>query len=151
MTALVAVVLAAHVLCAAVWFGAMAYSLGVVQPRIERALGDRSEPMLVVLAAGARWKVAGLIGVLALTGAALALLPTHRSAVWWAAIVVSVLALVGAAAVFWAVSWRMWPARVFAMPDELPAHRRRFRVVAWTMATLTGVATVAGVVAHVVT
>lgn len=151
MTALVAVVLAAHVLGAAVWFGAMAYSLAVVQPRVERALGDESEQLLVVLAAGARWKVAGLIGVLALTGAALALLPVHRSPVWWTAVAVSVLALLGAAAVFWRVSWRMWPARVFATTDELPAHRRRFRAVAWTMVTLTGIATVAGVVAHVVT
>ncbi|MBO0830127.1 MAG: hypothetical protein J2P24_20325 [Streptosporangiales bacterium] len=149
MTGLVAVVLAAHVLCAAVWFGAMAYSLAVVQPRVERVLGNQSEQLLVVLAAGARWKVAGLVGVLAVTGGALALLPAHRSPVWWTAIVVSAVALVAAAAVFWRVSWRMWPARVFATADELPAHRRRFRAVAWTMVTLTGVATVAGVVAHV--
>ncbi|MQA05886.1 MAG: hypothetical protein GEV07_25290 [Streptosporangiales bacterium] len=128
----------------------MAYSLAVVQPRVERTLGDDAEELLVVLGSGARWKVLGLIAVLAASGVALVFLTAQRSPVWWVAVAVSGVALLAAAGVFCVVSWRMWPARVFAVRDELPVHRRRFRLVAWTMLTLTGIATFAGVVAHVV-
>ena len=48
------------------------------------------------------------------------------------------LLLVLASAVFWWVSWRGWPRRVFALPDELPAVQRRFRVVAIVMCGLVG-------------
>ncbi|MQA79356.1 MAG: hypothetical protein GEV10_12910 [Streptosporangiales bacterium] len=149
MTFLTLVVTAAHVFAAAVWFGAMAYSLAVVQPRVERVLGGRAEELLVILGSGARWKVVGLIGVLAASGVGLVLLAPGDGALWWASVVASAVALVAATAVFCVVSWRMWPARVFALPGELPAHRRRFRLVAWTMLTLTGAATAFGVLAHV--
>lgn len=150
MTALTILVTAAHVFAAAVWFGAMAYSVAVVQPRVERTLGADAEDMLVVLAAGARWKVLGVVAVLAASGVGLVVLATGRGPLWWAAVAVSAAALLAATAVFCLVSWRWWPARVFAVGDELPAHRRRFRAVAWAMLTLTGIATFAGVVAHVV-
>jgi hypothetical protein len=45
------------------------------------------------------------------------------------------------------VSWRGWPARVFALPAELPALHRRFRRVALVMTGLVGAAFVLGVVA----
>lgn len=150
MTLLTVAVAAAHVFAAAVWFGAMAYSLAVVQPRVQRMLGDDAEQLLVVLASGARWKVVGMVAVLAGTGVGLVFLEPGGSALWWAAVVVSAVALAAATCVFCLVSWRMWPARVFALPAELPVHRRRFRMVAWTMVCLTGAATLAGVVAHVV-
>jgi hypothetical protein len=54
---------------------------------------------------------------------------------------------VAAAAVFWWVSWRGWPARVFALPAELPALHRRFRRVALAMTGLVCAAFVLGVVA----
>jgi hypothetical protein len=60
-----------HVATAAVWVGAMAYSLTVVQPRAERLLGERYEAFAAELAAGARWKVLGLAAVLGASGAGL--------------------------------------------------------------------------------
>ena len=54
---------AAHVLVAAAWFGAMAYSLAVVQPRAVRFLADerRSEDFAATLASGARYSVLVLV------------------------------------------------------------------------------------------
>jgi hypothetical protein len=49
-----------------------------------------------------------------------------------------------AAAAFWWVSWRGWPARVFALPAELPAQQRRFRRIALLMTGLVGAAFVLG-------
>ena len=51
----------------------------------------------------------------------------------------AVLGLQAAAAgVFTHVSWRHWPRRVFALPQELPGYWRRLRVQAWVMLGLIG-------------
>lgn len=34
-----------------------------------------------------------------------------------------------AAAVFGWVSWRLWPARIFALPEEIAGWQRRFEAV----------------------
>lgn len=143
---------AAHLLVGAVWFGAMAYSVAVVQPRAARFFGtpQRYEEFAQQVAAGARWRVVGLIATLAATGAVLALVadrPDQRT-LWWSLLAVKALLLVAAAAVFWRVSWRMWPRRVFATGDELPAHHRAFSQAGWTLIGLVGAAAVVGVVAH---
>ena len=38
------------------------------------------------------------------------------------------------------MSWRAWPRRVFALPDELPGLQRGFRSAAVTMLALVGAA-----------
>jgi hypothetical protein len=48
---------------------------------------------------------------------------------------------------FWWVSWRAWPRRVFALPAELPAEQARFRRVALTMTALVAVAFFLGLLA----
>jgi len=138
-----------HLGVATLWFGSMAYSLFVVQPRLARALGDpvRAEEAYRALAAGNRWRVAGLIAVLALSGVGLALLHDGRSATWWLLVSAKAGLLLAASALFWWVSWRGWPRRVFARPAELPAEQARFRRVALVMATLVGAAFLLGVVA----
>ena len=59
-----------HAGTAAVWLGAMLYSLLVVQPRAAATLDD-SEPLAVALAAGARWKAVAMVATLASSGAGL--------------------------------------------------------------------------------
>jgi hypothetical protein len=54
-----------------------------------------------------------------------------------------------ALAVFARVSWRLWPARVFALPAEFDALRRRFRLAALTLLGTVGLATALGVAAQV--
>jgi hypothetical protein len=143
------VVTLVHLGVATLWFGSMAYSLFVVQPRLARALGDpvRAEEAYRELAAGNRWRVVGLIAVLALSGVGLVWLHDGRSAAWWFAVAAKAGLLVAASAVFWWVSWRGWPRRVFALPAEIPAEQARFRRVALVMAALVGAAFVVGVVA----
>ena len=138
-----------HLGVATLWLGGMTYSLFVVQPRLGRALADpvRVEDVYRELAAGNRWRVVGLIAVLALTGVGLVLVYDGRSAVWWLAVAAKLGLLVAASALFWWVSWCGWPRRVFALPAEIPAEQARFRRVALVMAGTVGAAFVLGVVA----
>jgi uncharacterized membrane protein len=145
---------AAHVLVAAAWFGAMAYSLAVVQPRAARFLEEerRREAFAATLAAGARYGVLAVIAVLALSGGALVLVGADegRDDAWWALIGLKVALLALATAVFARVSWRLWPQRLFAGPDELPGVRRRFLRAAYVLTAAVAVAIVAGVAAAAV-
>ncbi|MGN9845875.1 hypothetical protein ACTMTI_47930 [Nonomuraea sp. H19] len=132
------ILLIMHLAAAAVWFGAMAYSLAVVQPKISRFFPTPSarEEFLLLLAQGNRWKVAPLIGFLALSGLALGL-------------AVPAVLYLAAGVVFGNVSWRHWPARLFALPEELPGYQRRLRLQAWTMLGLVGTAFVFALAARV--
>jgi Flp pilus assembly protein TadB len=135
-----------HAGVGAVWLGSMAYSLFVVQPRVGRVLAaGPAEDVYRELAAGNRWRVVALIAALGVSG--LALIPlTHHTGIWWALLTIKFALLVLATAVFWWVSWRGWPQRVFALPDELPALQRRFRRVAIVMFGLVGIGFALGVV-----
>ena len=129
-----------HAGVAGLWLGAMAYSLFVVQPKLARMVGgdaDAEEDAQRVLANGNRWPVVGLVSVLWCSGAALVALDGDRD---WAVVAVKAVLLAAASALFWWVSWRAWPRRVFALPAELPALRSRFRAVAVTMFALVGAA-----------
>jgi hypothetical protein len=142
-----------HTGIGAVWLGSMVYSLGVAQPRIGRLFGDpaKAEEVYRELAAGNRWRVVAMIAFLGLSGAALLLSDgdggSDRTATWWALIAAKVGLLIAAAGGFWWVSWRGWPARVFALPAELPALQSRFRRVAIGMTALVAAAFALGVVA----
>jgi hypothetical protein len=145
---------AAHALVAAAWFGAMVYSLAVVQPRSARFLGDeeRREAYAATLASGARRPVLAVIALLLLSGVALLATGASdgRSDGWWALVAVKGALLLAAAAAFWHVSWRLWPARVLALPEELAALRRRFRRVALALTALVGAGIVLGAAARAV-
>jgi Flp pilus assembly protein TadB len=143
------VLILVHLGVGAVWLGGMLYSLFVVQPRIPRVLPDpvRAEDLYRELGAGNRWRVVGLIGVLALSGLLLLYIQSGHSSLWWAVVAAKVLLLVAASVLFWWVSWRGWPRRVFALPEELPAEQARFRRVALAMAGLVGIAFFLGIAA----
>ena len=143
------VLILAHLGVGALWLGSMAYSLFVVQPRIARVVADpvRAEDIYRELGAGNRWRVIGLIITLAVTGILLLFVHGGHSYGWWVAIGVKATLLVGASALFWWVSWRGWPMRVFSLPAEIPGVQARFRRVALAMAGLVGCAFVLGVAA----
>ena len=133
-----------HTTVAALWLGAMAYSLSVVQPRLARMVGEgRVEAAQQQLAHGNRWPVVAMIALLWSTGAGLALLG-GGDGWWWLGVAAKAALLAAATALFWWVSWRGWPRRVFALPAELPGIQRRFRRVALAMFVLVGAAFVAG-------
>lgn len=146
---------AVHVLLAAVWLGAMAYSLAVVQPRAERLLGEqRYEEFAAVLASGARWPVLALCAGLGLSGGGLvAVVLADRAPTtgWWVLVGAKSVVLIVAMVVFWYVSWRLWPQRIFAVPDEVPALRRAFWRAAATLLALVVTEFVLGAAAQAVT
>jgi hypothetical protein len=127
----------------------MTYSLFVVQPRIARVVPDpaRAEEFYRELGAGNRWRVIGLIGALFVTGVGLIIVQSGQSLGWWLAVGLKAALLVAASGLFWWVSWRGWPRRVFALPAELPALQGRFRRVALAMTALVGLSFVLGVAA----
>ncbi|WP_331767325.1 hypothetical protein [Embleya sp. NBC_00896] len=127
----------AHLTLAASWMGSMAYSLTVVQPKVASFLPDeqRREEFLVTLAHGNRRKVVGLVAALLLTGVAVIVSSAGAKVVGYAA---ALVLYAGAAGIFAHVSWRHWPARVFALPPELAGFRRRLRLLATTMLALVG-------------
>jgi putative copper export protein len=135
-----------HAVVAAVWLGAMLYSLLVVQPRAGEFFGtpERYEPFAVVLAAGARWKVIGMVATLAVSGGGLVAVEIARaenpSTLWIALVVAKGVLLLAAFALFAHVSWRLWPARIFTPDAELAGVQTRFRTVALTLTGLVSVA-----------
>ncbi|WBQ04970.1 hypothetical protein [Kribbella sp. CA-293567] len=143
MTALIAIV---HAGLAAAWVGGMSYSLFVVQPKLKKYFAGRDEErehLTAVIASGNRYKVLGLIGVIATTGLALLLLD-HRN--WWIHAVKALLLLI-ATAIFWYVSWRHWPRRIFATDAERPALQRQLITLATIMLALSGTAFALGIAA----
>jgi Flp pilus assembly protein TadB len=135
-----------HAGLAAAWVGGMAYSLFVVQPKLKKFFGpdqESREALTAVIASGNRYKVLALIGVIAATGVVLLLLDHEH---WWIHLVKAVL-LLAATTIFWYVSWRHWPRRVFATPAERPALQRQLYLLAGTMLTLTATAFALGVAA----
>jgi Flp pilus assembly protein TadB len=135
-----------HAGLTAAWVGGMAYSLFVVQPKLKKFFGpdeDSREALTAVIASGNRWKVLGLIAVIAITGLILLLLDDHH---WWIHAVKAVL-LLTATAIFWYVSWRHWPRRVFATSTERPTLQRQLRILATVMLALAGLAFALGIAA----
>jgi hypothetical protein len=128
-----------HLTIAATWLGSMTYSLNVVQPKVARFFADdqRREEFLVTLAHGNRWRVVALIGALLVTAAGVTVTAPRDAAIGYGV----VLGLYAVAALIFAnVSWRHWPARVFALPAELPGFRRSLTRQAWALLTLVGAA-----------
>lgn len=140
---------AVYLLPAAVWTGSMTYSLALVQPRSAKFFtdDDQLEDFITVLAHGNRWRVLAMAATLIASAAAIIVLGP-----WAGARVVYGIALaldVAATAVFVHVSWRHWPARVFALPEERSDFRRKLRISARAIWLLVGSGFVLTLVASV--
>jgi uncharacterized membrane protein len=139
-----------HVLAAAGWFGAMCYSAFILHPRARRFFTNAAdfEAFIATVSDGARWKVLGTLALIGLSGTGLTLLSGSRSPTWWVLIAAKSLFLLAALGLFVYVSWRLWPARVLALPNEIPRFQAIFRRVAGAMIALAAMAMVLGAVAH---
>src|SRR5262245_47002825 len=141
-----------HGLAGAAWFGAMFYSLTVLQPRAA-AFFDKPaqfEEFIAAVSHGARWKVLSAFAIVGLSGfGLLALLwPASASPVWWTLIGVKIVLFLTALGVFIHTSWRLWPARILALVEEIPGYQRKFGLVGRTMIALIGLALALGIAAH---
>jgi uncharacterized membrane protein len=146
-----ALILGVHVLGGGVWIGAMAFSVFVLHPRAERFFsgGSAFEDFIFTVVHGARWKVvAGIVGIVA-SGVALAVAILPAAVTGWSGIVAAKVGLlVISLALFIYVSWVLWPLRVFASADELPAVRRRFWWVGVVMIACNALNMGLGILAH---
>jgi uncharacterized membrane protein len=138
-----------HVLATGAWFGAMLYSLVVLQPRAMLYF-DRPqefENFIAAVSDGARSKVLWAAGLSALSGAGMAVAtwPEENSTAWVLLGAVKIVLLLLALVVFGYASWRLWPARVMATREEIPRFQVAFRRVGLAMLTLIGSAAVLGV------
>src|SRR5688500_12797777 len=140
MTLSYALLAVAHALAGAAWFGAMFYSLTVLHPRATNYFQSDAEfeEFIATVSQGARWKVLPGLPLIGGTGAALLLLALRDSAApvsrAWVAVIIAKLALfLAALVIFCYASWRLWPRRIFASPEELPSIRAKFRRVAMSL------------------
>ncbi|WP_330277846.1 hypothetical protein OG205_20530 [Lentzea sp. NBC_00516] len=135
---MVVIVQLVYLVLTTLWLGSMVYSLVVVQPRVARFFRDdeQREEFLVVLANGNRWPVVALVVGLLFSGGGVAIAGSGAVSVGFT---LAVGLDVVAAGIFVDVSWRHWPARIFALPEEIPGFRRRLTVRAATMTVLVGV------------
>ena len=132
-----ALVLAVHVLGGGVWIGAMVFSVFVLHPRAEKffARSAEFEDFIFHVVHGARWKVLAGIAAIVASGVALAWSHAATPSPWPALVAAKIGLLLAAVALFLHVTLHLWPRRVFAREDELPAIRRRFWIVGVAMIT----------------
>jgi uncharacterized membrane protein len=142
----------AHVLTAAVWLGAMVYSFFLLHPRARKYFQkpEEFETFIATVSQGARWKVLGALGVIGISGIALIFFrrPEPLTATWLALIGAKVILFLAALGLFVHISWRLWPARIFATTEEIPHHQKVFTRAAACMLLLAGLSTILGILAH---
>ncbi len=142
----------AHVLAGAAWFGAMFYSLTVLQPRAARYFVKPAEfeTFVAAMSQGARWSVLAAFGLVGISGMALALLHDSDaiSPRWLLLLGIKTALFAVAFGLFVHISWRLWPARVMALAHEIPHFQRVSRRLATIMLCLVGLSMALGVLAH---
>jgi hypothetical protein len=141
-----------HALAGATWLGAMVYSFVVLHPHARRYFEQETEfeAFIAAISHGARWPVLLALALLGGTGGGLVALsrPQPPAPLWMALIAGKGVALAAALSLFLYTSWRLWPARIFAPPDEVRRFQRTFHRVAITMITLASFSTACGVLLH---
>lgn len=140
-----------HIVASAGLFGAMGYSIGVVQPRARRFFEKPAdfEEFTAFISHGARWKMIGTLALIALTGALLVIFHPHEADHrWLVSIAAKIIILLIATLLFCYASWGLWPARIFASREGIPHFQRRFRLVGYTMITMVVLEFVLAAVAH---
>lgn len=117
----------AHIWIAALWLGGTWFSLISLHRRGPRLFTDEAEFERVIagLTRGNRWLLLAAASGLALTGGLMWALVEADAALWSTLIAAKLALLLGNVAIVAWVSWIIWPRRLFALPAELPAIRRR--------------------------
>ncbi len=132
----------AHGLSAAAWFGAIFYRTTIVDPKAFRHFTDRVEyeRFSIRLAHGMRYVVSAGLLICGFSGFALMGLKWNSSNETWLGLVIAkVLVWLAACGLFGYVSWVHWPWRSLAASEEFPAYRRQATILAGAMTALSGV------------
>lgn len=139
-----------HVWIGAAWLGGVWLSLTALHGRGPSLFARDAdfERTIAGFSRGNRRVLIGCALAMAATGAALWVLRGPGDGLWQALVAIKAGLLVANAAVFAYVSWVLWPARLFALPAELPALRRRQTRLRVASLVLLGASAALGVVAH---
>jgi hypothetical protein len=150
-----ALLLGIHTLGGGVWIGAMVFSIFVLHPRAEQYFqrGADFESFIFTVVHGARWKVfSGIVAILA-SGIGLCVWPGHAiladDALWLIVFAPKLALFCASAGLFVYVSWVLWPKRVFATAEELPAIKAHFIRVGVIMIVANALNMALGIAAHV--
>ncbi len=131
----------AHGLSAAAWFGAIAYRAAVVEYKSFRFFRDAAdyERFSTHMAHGMRYLVTAGLLTCGLSGfALLGLRWDGENAAWLALMAAKTAVWLAACGLFTYVSWVHWPWRSLAAPHEFAAYRRAGIRLAFTMVALAG-------------
>jgi uncharacterized membrane protein len=144
---------ALHVLVGAGWMGSTYYAFTVLHPRTPELIesDQQAEDYLIAITHGNRYRVGFAFAVTLLSGLLLiAIEPQQRSAdELWRAMIGAKLGLwCLTLALFVYVSWKVYPARIFAVGEEIVAFRRRGTILRASMLSLVALNTIFGVIAH---
>lgn len=144
-----------HAVIGAVWLGSVYFSLMVLHRQSPELFDtiEEFEHYVTGLSDGNRWRVLSAIVGTAVTGFGLTWMmmsggDSSPRLGWWIVMGAKVGALFATAGVFWYVSWRLWPERVFAVGDEIPELQRRGTILRAAMFSLILIGFILGIVAH---
>ncbi len=142
-----------HALVGAIWLGSIYFSLMVLH-RQSPSLFDTIEEFeeyVTGLSDGNRWRVLSALITTGVTGVLLMAISYRgtEDPVWLGLMVAKAGALLVTFGVFWFVSWRLWPERVFAVGDEIVELQRRGTILRAAMFFFVALSFVLGIIAHV--
>lgn len=141
-----------HVLGAILWIGSIYFSASAIHQRAPSlfARDEDFEAFVTGLSDKNRYRHLLAFSASLLSGLALVVLgharyshPDHAYS--WALIAVKGACFVIGALIFSYISWRLWPERIFALPQELEQQRRRGAAARWSLWTSLMLAAAAGV------
>jgi len=145
------ILVAAHLISGAAWFGALVYRTFFVDPKARAFFtkpGDY-EHFALQQADGMRYVVAAALLVCGASG--FALLGLHWSEVdprWWTLMIAKSVIWLIAFMVFIYISWVYWPYRVFATEAEFPRYQRQGLLLALVMIAFAASGILAGQLAR---
>lgn len=140
-----------HALAGGLWLGGVFYSLFVLRPRAQRYFAREAqfEEFVAAVSHGGRAKFLLALAGIAVTGAGLAYLRWRADSPGWLTVLCVKTALfLTIAGAFAYISWRLWPARVFAAGAELRGVQGRFRQIGVAIFAAGVLSLALGVVMH---
>lgn len=156
MSALELIMRLVHVLGAILWIGSIYFSASAIHQRAPAlfARDEDFEAFVTGLSDKNRYRHVLAFSASLLSGLALVALGharyAHHGHAWsWALIAIKGVLWVIGALIFGYISWRLWPERIFSLPQELKRQRRRGAWARWSLwASLMGAATAGVLLAH---
>lgn len=128
-----------HVLGAMLWIGSIYFSASALHQRAPAlfARDEDFEAFITGLSDKNRYRHLLAFNASLLSGVALTYLTWTKHSphqLWsWSLIALKIVLFAISALIFGYISWRLWPSRIFALPEELAQLRRRGAWARWSL------------------